>query len=241
MRTVITIARYEIAFLLFSPVSLVFVTVFLALSGVLTFSVGDFLGRGRADLDSFFLTHIWLYLFLIPALGMRLWTEERKQGTLELLTSFPVSLAAFVLGKFVAAWFFSGVTLLLTFPLWISVNVLGTPDNGAIFVGYVGSWLVAGSLLAFSSLFSVLTSNQVVAFIVAAAFSFLLMTGGDLLADVAAVPEPWAQALPVLSLAYHFRLWAHGVIEAPSLIFFISTMFTALMLSVIWLNSRRAA
>ena len=155
-----------------------FLIIFLALTGAFTFYVGGFFERGQADLAPFFQYHPWLYLFLVPAVAMRLWAEERKSGTIELLMTLPISPWEAMLGKFLAAWVFIGVALLLTFPMWITVNVLGSPDNGVILAGYIGSFLMAGAFLAIGSCISALTKNQVIAFIVSAAICFLLVMSG---------------------------------------------------------------
>ncbi|MBT4160409.1 MAG: ABC transporter permease subunit, partial [Gammaproteobacteria bacterium] len=134
-----------------TPIAYVFIVVFLVLSSVFTFYLGNFFERQQADLIPFFSFHPWLYLFLVPAISMRLWSEERKTGTLELLMTLPLSRRDIVLGKFLAAWIFAGLSLLLTFPIWITVNYLGDPDNGVIFASYIGSWLMAGGFLAIGS------------------------------------------------------------------------------------------
>ena len=154
-----------------------FLIIFIALTGAFAFYVGGFFERGQADLAPFFQYHPWLYLLLVPAVAMRLWAEERKSGTIELLMTLPISPWEAILGKFFAAWAFIGVALLLTLPMWITVNVLGSPDNGVIFAGYVGSFLMAGAFLAIGSCISALTRNQVIAFIVSA--SHLLPAGHE--------------------------------------------------------------
>jgi ABC-2 type transport system permease protein len=146
-----------------TPIAYVFIVIFLLLSGVFTFHLGGFFGRGQADLQAFFTFHPWLYLFLIPALSMRLWAEERKSGSIELLLTLPISITDAVLGKFLAAWAFTGIALALTFPMWITVNYLGSPDNMVIVAGYIGSLLMAGGFLAMGSSISALTKNQVIA------------------------------------------------------------------------------
>src|SRR6185312_12755220 len=131
-----------------TPVAYVFLVIFLVLAGILTFYVGDFYERGQADLQPFFVMHPWLYLILVPAITMRMWAEETKGGTLELLLTLPLTLWQAMLGKFLAAWLFIGLALALTFPIWITVNYLGAPDNGVILAGYLGSWLMAGNFIA---------------------------------------------------------------------------------------------
>src|SRR5829696_2627112 len=150
-----------------SPIAYVFLVIFLLLTGFFTFTVGNFFERAEASLVSFFTWHPWLYLFLVPAVGMRLWSEERRLGTLELLLTMPITAWQAIVGKFLASWLFLGLALVLTFPLWITTNYLGTPDNGVIFAGYVGSWLMAGAYLAITCITSAMTRSQVVSFILA--------------------------------------------------------------------------
>src|ERR1700689_4838204 len=159
MGNILIICRRELAGYFATPLAYVFIVIFLVLAGVLTFFVGDFFERGQADLQSFFTFHPWLYLVLVPALSMRLWAEERKSGTIELFLTLPISMAAAVLGKFLAAWVFSGIALALTFPFWITVNVLGSPDNGVILASYLGSFLMPGPFLAVGAALSALTKN----------------------------------------------------------------------------------
>src|SRR3954469_20612409 len=178
MRNTFTIFRRELAGYFATPLAYVFIVVFLVLAGILTFFVGDFFERGQADLQSFFGFHPWLYLVLIPALSMRLWAEERKSGTIELFLTLPIRLGEAVLGKFLAAWIFAGIALALTFPFWLTVNFLGDPDNGVIAASYLGSWLMAGAVLAIGAAISAATKNQVIAFIVTAALVFILTVAG---------------------------------------------------------------
>src|SRR6478752_859229 len=173
MTRTFTIFTRELASYFTTPLAYVFIVIFLVLAGVLTFFVGDFFERGQADLQAFFTYHPWLYLVLVPALSMRLWAEERKTGTIELFLTLPIRLGEAVLGKFLAAWCFAGIALVLTFPFWITVNYLGTPDNGVILASYVGSFLMAGAFLAVGACLSALTKNQVIAFVITAAASFL--------------------------------------------------------------------
>ena len=154
------VARRELRSYFVTPMAYVFLVIFLVLSGILTFYSGDFYERGQADLQPFFAMHPWLYLILVPALSMRMWAEEAKGGTLELLLTLPITLVQAMLAKFVAAWLFIGLALLLTFPIWITVNYLGSPDNGVIIAGYFGSWLMAGALLAVGACLSALTRSQ---------------------------------------------------------------------------------
>ncbi|RMH06899.1 MAG: ABC transporter permease, partial [Nitrospirae bacterium] len=166
MKQISVIFRRELAGYFSTPIAAVFLVIFLLLSGAFTFYLGNFFVRGQADLVPFFTFHPWLYLVLIPALAMRLWAEERRSGTIELLFTLPVTLGEAVVGKFLAAWCFTAIALALTFPMWITVNVLGSPDNGVILASYLGSLLMAGGFLAIGSCMSALTKNQVIAFVV---------------------------------------------------------------------------
>ena len=170
--------RRELGAYFNTPLAYVFVLIFLVMSGVFTFYLGGFYERGQADLGAFFNFHPWLYLFLVPALSMRIWAEERKSGTIELLLTLPITRGEAVLGKFLAAWCFTGIALLLTFPLWLTVNYLGSPDNGVVLSSYIGSWLMAGSFLAIGSCMSAITRNQVIAFILTAVTCFLFVLSG---------------------------------------------------------------
>src|SRR5712672_1013501 len=162
MRNVLTIFRRELAAYFATPLAYVFIVIFLVMAGVLTFFLGNFFDRWQADLQSFFEFNPLLYLDLIPALSMRLWAEERKSGTIELFLTLPIRMTEAVIGKFLAAWFFAGIALALTFPFWITVNFLGRPDNGVIFASYVASWLMEGALLAVVVSVSATTENQVI-------------------------------------------------------------------------------
>jgi ABC-2 type transport system permease protein len=236
MHAILTIGRRELSAYFASPLAYVFIVIFLALAGGLTFFLGGWLERGQADLQVFFSWHPWLYLFLVPAVGMRLWAEERKTGTIEFLMTQPVTTLQAVLAKFLAAWLFVGIALVLTFPIWLTVNWLGSPDNGVILAGYIGSWLMAGGLLAISAAVSALTKNQVIAFVLAAAICFLfLMSGLEL---VQALFRGWAPAALVdtiagLSVLTSFDGIAQGVIDLRDLVMFGSLIAVALFINVI--------
>ena len=161
-----------------TPVAYVFIVVFLFMTGIFTFYLGSFYERNQADLDSFFQFHPWLYLFLIPAIAMRLWSEERKSGTIELLMTLPITITEAVIGKFLAAWCFTAIALALTFPIWITVNYLGEPDNTVIVASYIASLLMAGGFLAIGSCISALTKNQVIAFVISVVICFLFILSG---------------------------------------------------------------
>ena len=225
------IARRELAAYFSTPLAYVFVLIFLVLSGVFTFYIGGFYERGQADLAPFFSFHPWLYLFLVPAISMRLWSEERKSGTIELLLTLPLTRMQAVLGKFLAAWLFTGLALVLSFPLWITVNFLGAPDNGVIVASYLGSWLMAGSFLAIGSCMSALNRNQVIAFITTAVVCFLfILSGFPLVLDALSgwAPQLLIDAIASMSFLTHFTAVSKGVIGLRDLLFFVS-------LIVVWL------
>lgn len=244
MRNAIIICRRELAAYFTAPLAYVFIVIFLALAGGLTFFIGGFLDRGQADLEPFFTFHPWLYLFLMPAIGMRLWAEERKSGTIEFLMTLPVSTAQAVVGKFLAAWAFAGIALALTFPMWITVNYLGDPDNGVIFAAYLGSWLMAGGFLALSACASALTRNQVVAFVLAAAISFIfLMSGLDMVQAFvrALAPEGVVRAVAGFSFLTNFQGLAQGVIDPRTVVFFGSLIVVGLTINAAIVELKKGA
>jgi ABC-2 type transport system permease protein len=225
-----------------TPVAYVFLIVFLALAGALTFYIGNFFDRNQADLEAFFTFHPWLYLFLIPAISMRLWAEERKSGTVELLLTMPVSLWDAVLGKFLAAWMFAGVALVLTFPIWLTVIYLGEPDNGAILAGYIGSFLMAGAYLAIGSCLSAATKNQVIAFVLAAAICFLFTLGGTnvVLGFAASVlPQSLVELVASFSFLNHFDQIKKGVIDLRDVVFFASVIGVFLFATTLVLELKK--
>ncbi len=220
-----TIFKRELKAYFATPVAYVFIVIFLVLCGVFTFYVGGFYERGQADLEPFFQFHPWLYMFLIPAISMRLWSEERKAGTLELLLTLPVSLAASVLGKFLAAWCFTAVALAGTFPIWITVNYLGQPDNTVIAAGYLGSLLMAGGFLAIGSCISALTRNQVIAFVISFVICFAFnLSGFPMVIDVfsAWAPQALVEVISSFSFLTHFNSIQKGVIDMRDIVFFAS-------------------
>lgn len=244
MRNVLVILRREFAGYFTTPLAYVFLVVFLALAGALTFYVGNFFEREQADLEPFFTFHPWLYLFLIPAISMRLWAEERKTGTIELLLTLPVSTSEAVLGKFLAAWAFSGAALGLTFPIWITVNVLGRPDNGVILAGYLGSFVMAGAFLAIGACMSALTKNQVIAFVVACAACFLFILSGTpmVLNFVQSwLPQVLVDAVASFSFLTHFNAIKKGVIDLRDVVFLASLIALFLFANVVLVDSRKAA
>ncbi len=244
MRSILTITRRELGGYFGSPLAYVFIVIFLALCGGMTFYIGSWLERGRADLSSFFSWHPWLYLFLVPAIGMRLWAEERRTGTIEFLTTLPITTTEAVVGKFLAAWLFVGIALALTFPMWLTVNYLGDPDNGIIFAGYIGSWLLAGGMLAISTAISALTKNQVIAFVLAAAVCFLFMMSG--VEIVQALFKGWAsdaviETVTNLSLLTSFNAITEGVIDVRHLILFGSLIAISLFINVAVVDLKKGA
>lgn len=243
MRRTLTIFRRELAGYFATPLAGVFIVIFLVLAGSLTFFAGGFFARGQADLQSFFGYHPWLYLLLIPALSMRLWAEERKSGTIELFLTLPIRIGEAVLGKFLAAWCFAGIALLLTFPLWLTVNFLGRPDNGVILAGYIASWLMAGAMLAVGAAVSAATRNQVIAFVATAAILFALTAAGT--TSVLGLFRGWAprgvvDAVGGASLYRHFDAITRGVVELPDLVYFVSLIAAFLMANAVLVDLKKA-
>lgn len=243
MRNVGIIMRRELASYFATPLAYVFILIFLVLSSAFTFYLGNFYERGQADLQSFFYWHPWLYLFLIPAISMRLWAEERKSGSIELLMTQPVTLWEAVLGKFFAAWIFAGVALALTFPMWLTVNYLGHPDNGTILAAYVGSFLLAGGYLSIGSCMSALTNNQVIAFILGVVACFVvLLAGFPVVLDAFRVwaPQWLVEAIASLSFLKHFDSIMKGVIDIRDLLYFTMLGGFFLLATSIALDVRKA-
>jgi len=236
-----TIAKRELASYFASPVAYVFLVIFLLLTGFLTFTAGAFFERGEASLGAFFAWHPWVYLVLVPAVGMRLWAEERRAGTLELLLTLPVTAWQAILGKFLACWLFLAIALALTFPVVVTVNVLGAPDNGAILAGYLGSLFLAGAYLAITCLTSALTRNQVIAFILAVvACLFLILAGFSPVTDLLV---RWASPAVVdtvaaFSVVTHFDGFQKGVVDSKDLLFFLSVIGYSLFATGVVLRNR---
>jgi ABC-2 type transport system permease protein len=243
MSAVWTIIKRELASYFTSPVAYVFLVIFLLLTGFFTFTVGSFFERGEASLASFFGWHPWLYLVLVPAVGMRLWAEERRSGTLELLLTMPIATWQAILAKFLASWAFLAVALALTFPAVLTVNVLGEPDNGAIAAGYAGSMLLAGAYLAIACMTSAMTRNQVVAFILAVVMClFLILAGFNPVTDLLV---RWASPAVVdtvaaFSVVTHFDGFQRGVIDTRDLFFFLSVIGFALFATGVIIRGHRA-
>jgi ABC-2 type transport system permease protein len=226
-----------------TPIAYVFIVIFLFLSGIFTFYLGNFFARGQADLIPFFTFHPWLYLFLIPALAMRLWAEERKTGTIELLLTLPVTITEAVLGKFLAAWAFTAIALAMTFPIWLSVNHLGDPDNPVILAGYIGSLLMAGAFLAIGSCMSALTKNQVIAFVITVVVCLaFILSGFPLVLDFFSgwAPQLIVKTISSFSFLTHFNAIGKGVIDLRDIIYFFSLIAFWLFATAILIEMKKA-
>ena len=242
MRQFLSITKRELISYFATPVAYVFITIFLLLSGLFTFYLGNFFEIGQASLGSFFEWHPWLYLFLVPAITMRLWSEEKKSGTIELLTTLPVSTLNIVLGKFMAAWLFTLLALILTFPMWITVNYLGNPDNGVIMASYIGSLLMSGGYLSIGIFISSLTKNQVIAFIVSVTVCFLFTVSGlpivlDFFSNWAG--EAITDIIASFSFLANYSDISRGIIDFRTLVYFLSLIVLFLYLNVITLDNSR--
>ena len=237
------IMKRELTGYFITPVAYVFIVIFLILSGVFTFQFGNFFDRGQADLLPFFTFHPWLYLFLIPAVSMRLWSEEHKAGTTELLMTLPITKLGTVLGKFLAAWTFTAIALVLTFPIWVTVNALGKPDNGVILFSYIGSLFMAGGFLAIGSAVSAATRSQVIAFVVTAVICFVFLLIGDdsVLRFVSSwAPDSIVETISSFSFLARFEAISRGVIDLRDVIYFGSLIAAALTINTIALEARKA-
>ena len=242
MSQVWQIFKREFAAYFATPLAYVFIVIFLFAMGAFTFYIGRFYDNGIADLGVFFSYHPWLYLFLVPAIAMRLWAEERRTGTMELLFTLPVPLWATVVGKYLAAWAFTAVALALTFPIWITVNYLGSPDNGVILAGYIGSFLMAGSYLAIGACLSATTNNQVIAFVVTVVVCFLFtIAGAPLVIDFFRgwAPLPLISAISSFSFLTHFSAITAGVIDLRDVIFFFTLIALFLTINVAVLDMKK--
>jgi ABC-2 type transport system permease protein len=243
MNAMLNVLRRELAGYFATPVAYVFIVIFLVMTGVFTFYLGNFFERGTADLEPFFRFHPWLYLFLVPAISMRLWAEERRSGTIELLLTLPITSGQAVVGKFLAAWSFLGLALLMTLPVWITVNYLGEPDNGVILAAYIGSWLMAGGMLAIGSCMSAITRSQVIAFILAVAACFVFLLSG--LPMVMNLFSGWApqfilDGIASLSFLSHFGDISRGVIDLRNLVYFALVTGFWLAANVVVLELKKA-
>ncbi|HUD58978.1 MAG TPA: ABC transporter permease subunit [Acetobacteraceae bacterium] len=242
MRNIFIIAGRELGGYFATPVASVFIIIFLVLQGSLTFNLGSFFDRGQADLNPFFTFIPWVFLLLVPAITMRLWAEERRLGTIELLLTLPITQAQAVLGKFLAAWAFCAIALLLTFPVVITVNILGRPDNGVIASGYVGSLLVAGAFLSVGAALSAATKNQVIAFVLAVAVCFVFAV-----ASYPVVTDFLSQNLPVLAdiarriaVIDRFQDFTRGIVSLRDVIFFVTFIGFWLFVNTVLVDQRKA-
>ena len=237
------IFKRELSAYFATPVAYVFIVVFLFLNGIFTFYLGGFYEQGQANLEPFFRFHPWLYLFLLPAISMRLWSEERRSGTIELLMTLPISLIQAVLGKYLAAWAFSAVALALTFPIWITVNYLGNPDNTVILAGYLGSLLMAGGFLAIGSCISALTKNQVIAFVISVVICFVfILSGFPLVLDFfrSWAPQAIVNVISSFSFLTHFQSIQKGVIDLRDLVFFATLIGFWLYANTVVIDMKKA-
>lgn len=223
MNAFLGIIKRELRGYFSTPIAYVFIVIFLMLSGVFAFYLGGLYERNQADLSVFFNFHPWLYLFLVPAVSMRMWSEERRSGNIELLMTLPVRQRDWVLGKFFSAWIFIAIALVLTFPMWISINYLGEPDNGLIIASYIGSLLLGGAFLAIGSCISVASKNQVIAFILTAVICFLfLLSGMPMVLDFFSswVPQPLVDAIASMSFLAHYSSINKGVLDLGDMVYF---------------------
>jgi gliding motility-associated transport system permease protein len=243
MRAIRIICARELEAYFTSPVAYVFLVIFLLLAGFFTFTAGAFFERGEASLSAFFGWHPWLYLVLVPAVGMRLWAEERRAGTIELLLTMPITAWQAIIGKFLASWLFLALALVLTFPVVLTVNVLGAPDNGAIAAGYVGSFLLAGTYLALTCMTSAMTRNQVVAFILSVVIClFLILVGFNPVTDLLGrwTSPAVVDTVAAFSVVTHFDGFQKGVLDSRDLIFFLSVIGFALFATGVIIRGHRA-
>ena len=244
MKETLAVFKREFMGYFATPLAYVFIVIFLFAMGVFTFYFGRFYEAEQANLVAFFGFHPWLYLFLIPAISMRLWAEERKSGTIELLLTLPIPLASAVVGKFLAAWAFAGVALSLTFPMWLTVNYLGDPDNGVIFASYIGSFLMAGGYLAIGSAISAATNNQVIAFVVSVVVCFLFtISGYSLVMDFVTTVIPWpavVQEISRFSFLARFNSITDGVIDLRDIIYFLTLIGVWLFATAVLIDVKKA-
>ena len=242
MAIIFAITKRELVSYFSTPVAYVFLVIFIVMNSLCTFYLGDILGRGQADLSPFFEFHPWLYMLSVPALSMRLWSEERKTGTVEILLTLPIAISHAVTGKFLAAWVFSGLALLATFPIPLTVNYLGAPDNLIIFIGYFGSFLMAGGFLAIGSCVSSITQNQVIAFVLSFIICFLFnMSGFPIVLDFFSTwaPQTLLETISSFSFITHFSSMSKGVLDIRDLIFFGSLILSFLFINCILVELKR--
>ena len=243
MNGILSIYKREFTSYFVTPVAYVFIVIFLFMTGVFTFYLGAFYESNQADLEPFFRFHPWLYLFLIPAISMRLWSDERKSGTIELLMTLPVSITDTVVAKYLAAWSFTAIALSLTFPMWITVNYLGNPDNTVVLASYIGSLIMAGGFLAIGSCISALTKSQVIACVISVVICFMFILSGfpmvlDLFEDWA--PQAVIDAIASFSFLTHFTSIKKGVIDIRDVIYFAALITFWLYVNVVIIENKKA-
>ena len=244
MSTLFSIYKREFCSYFVTPVAYVFIVIYLFMTGIFTFYLGAFYESNQADLEAFFRFHPWLYLFLIPAITMRLWSDERKSGTIELLMTLPVSITDAVVGKYLAAWSFTSVALFLTFPMWLTVNYLGNPDNTVILASYIGSLIMAGGFLAIGSCISALTKSQVIAFVISVVICFMfILSGFPLVLDIFRgwAPQSVIDAITSFSFLTHFMSIKKGVIDIRDIIYFAALISFWLYANVIIIEAKKAS
>ncbi|MFT4887792.1 MAG: ABC-2 type transport system permease protein [Pseudohongiellaceae bacterium] len=243
MGSIGTIFKRELMGYFATPLAYIFIVIFLIANGIFTFELGGFFLRGQADLLPFFGFHPWLYLFMIPAIAMSLWADERKTGTIELLMTLPIKLSDAVIGKFLAAWVLTGIALALTFPVWITVNYLGDPDNGVIFAAYIGSWLMAGGFLSIGSCMSACTKNSVIAFILTVSICFIfVIMGSPILLNAFPdwLPQFLVDAFSAMGFLTHFDSISKGVLDIRDMLFFTVFIGAWLTASAIVIEIKKA-
>lgn len=244
MNALFSIYKREFTSYFVTPVAYVFIVIFLLMTGVFTFYLGAFYESNQADLQPFFRFHPWLYLFLIPAISMRLWSDERKSGTIELLMTLPISITDAVVGKYLAAWSFTAVALFLTFPMWITVNYLGNPDNAVIVASYIGSLIMAGGFLAIGSCISAFTRSQVIAFVISVVISFMfILSGFPMVLDLFQgwAPQAIIDAIASFSFLTHFTSIKKGVIDIRDVIYFSALIIFWLYVNVVVIEAKKAS
>ena len=243
MNGLLAIYKREFTSYFVTPVAYVFIVIFLFMTGVFTFYLGAFYESNQADLEPFFRFHPWLYLFLIPAISMRLWSDERKSGTIELLMTLPVSITDTVVAKYLAAWSFTAIALSLTFPMWITVNYLGSPDNTVVLASYIGSLIMAGGFLAIGSCISALTKSQVISFVISVVICFMfILSGFPMVLDLfeSWAPQAVVDAVASFSFLTHFTSIKKGVIDIRDLIYFAALITFWLYVNIIIIENKKA-
>ena len=243
MKSIWTITKRELAGYFNSPVAYVFLVIFLLMTAAFTFLIGQFMDRNQATLQPFFMWHPWIYLFLVPAVGMRLWSEERRQGTMELLLTLPISLWHCIVGKFLASWIFLTLALVMTFPIWITVNYLGDPDNSVIVASYIGSFFLAGAYLSITSMTSAFTRNQVISFILSVVIClFLVLCGWPPVTDVVETlaPRSVVEFVAAFSVMPGIEQFNNGQIDSRAVIYFLSVIGFPLFATSVIIRGLRA-